>query len=95
MTNEQIIYNATRVFLGIDEATAGQLLMAGQFPAFHTYEAWKEIGYQVQKGQKASFSASIWKMTEKKNDEGERVQKLIMKNAYFFGRDQVKPIERK
>lgn len=94
MTNEQIIYNATRVFLGIDEETAGRLLLAGKFPAYHTYEAWREIGYQVQKGSKACFSAQIWKMTEKKNEDGERVNKMIMKRAHFFGFDQVKPIER-
>lgn len=92
MTNEQIIFKAASAFLGLDEAEAGNMLMLGQFPAFHTYEAWKELGYQVQKGQHSCFSAQIWKMTEKKNAEGERTQKLIMKRAHFFARNQVEKI---
>ncbi len=68
------------------------MLMAGQFPAFHTYEGWKAEGYQVQKGQKAKFAAEIWKMTEKKSEDGEKVKKLIWKKAHFFAFDQVKKI---
>lgn len=92
MTNDEIIFRAASSHLGLDYATASNMLMLGQFPAFHTYEAWKELGYQVQKGQKAQFRAQIWKMTEKKNAEGEQVKKLIMKTACFFGRDQVEKI---
>lgn len=93
-TNEKIIFKATCAYLGIDEPTGGALVLAGRFPAYHTYQAWQECGYQVQKGQKAAFSARIWKMTEKKTDKGEE-HRLIMKFAYFFGRNQVDPIQTK
>ena len=32
----------------------------------HTYQAWKKMGYQVQKGQKAIAKFKIWKHTTKK-----------------------------
>lgn len=93
MTNDQIIFKAAAQFLGIDEAEAASMVMLGKFPAFHTYEGWKAEGYQVQKGEKSLFSAKIWKMTEKKTDDGNKLQKMIMKNSHFFGFSQVKPIQ--
>ena len=91
MDNTRIILQATCRHLGIDEAEGASMLMLGTLPAFHTYQAWQDLGYQVQKGQKAAFSAKIWKMTIKKSEEGaEPKKKMIMKQAYFFGPDQVK-----
>lgn len=92
MTNDQIIFKAASQFLGLNEAEASALVMAGSFPAFHTYEGWKSAGYQVQKGEKARFAASIWKMTEKKAEDGQKIQKMIFKLSHFFSFDQVKPI---
>ena len=93
MSNDEIILRATAAHLGIEIDEAASMMMLGALPVFHTYEAWKEAGYQVQKGQKAAFSAVIWKMTHKKDDEGNIFDKLIMKQAYFFGQHQVKPIQ--
>ena len=65
----------------------------GIMPRIHTFEAWRESGYIVQKGQRAAFSALIWKRIEKKRADGDPEQKFILKNSYFFTADQVKAIE--
>lgn len=93
MTNTEIIYKATAAYLGLDEDAAAALMLSGKFPAFHTYEAWRESGYQVQRGEKAAFSARIWKSVDKKTDDGQKVKIMIMKTAHFFSREQVKPIQ--
>ena len=93
MTNQEIIFQATCQFLGIDEATGGEMLLHGQFPHFHTYQAWKDFGFQVQKGEKAAFSAEIWKYVTRKDEDGKPYEKIIYKTAYFFGRSQVAPIQ--
>lgn len=36
-----------------------------KMPAFHTFNAWKDHGYIVKRGEKAAFQADIWKYTEK------------------------------
>lgn len=59
----------------------------------HTFSTWKELGYQVQKGEKAVASFTIWKHTSKKSDvTGEEIENMFMKKASFFKRSQVKEI---
>lgn len=89
MDNSQIILKATCSHLGISVDEGASMLMLGVLPAYHTYQAWQDLGYQVQRGQKAAFAARIWKMTTKKDPEGEKKQHMIMKLSYFFGPDQV------
>lgn len=43
-----------------------EYLNDGKRPDYHTFEVWKSRGYIVKKGEKASFTADIWKYTEKK-----------------------------
>lgn len=88
MDNEQIILRATCAHLGIEIDEGASMAMLGMLPVFHTYQTWQELGYQVMRGQKAAFSAKIWKMTTKKDPEGEKQQRMIMKLSYFFGLDQ-------
>ena len=61
----------------------------------HTYQKWKELGYQVQKGEKAIAQFTIWKhVTKKAKNEGEEdEQKMFMKKASWFKFSQVAPIE--
>lgn len=68
--------------------------LAGIMEECHTYAKWKSMGYQVQKGSKALFKATIWKYTSRKNAEGEEEAHMFMKSASFFGRSQVKKIKR-
>ncbi|MCR5083854.1 MAG: ArdC family protein [Parasporobacterium sp.] len=65
----------------------------------HTYAIWKEKGYQVRKGQKAVAAIQIWKHTDaklqkdkKSGEEVEIGEKMFMKTAFFFKKDQVDPI---
>ena len=61
----------------------------------HTYQKWKELGFQVQKGEKAVAQFMIWKhVTKKAEKEGEEDErKMFMKKASWFKLSQVAPIE--
>ena len=81
MNNETIIANA-KAANGIDEEC-------------HTYAHWKTLGYQVRKGSKAMFKASIWKYVAKgkaDDDSDEEQGRMFMKTAAFFGASQVEAI---
>lgn len=64
--------------------------------AIHTYATWKQLGFQVKKGEKAKASFTIWKYVEgKKKDEEtdeEPESKMFMKKAHFFTIEQVEKI---
>lgn len=61
----------------------------------HTFQKWKSMGFQVQKGEKAVAQFMIWKHVLKKNKEtDEDESKMFMKKASFFKRSQVKEIEK-
>ena len=78
--------------------TNTQLIMCAQLNAgieeeCHTYARWKNMGYQVRRGEKAAFSTTIWKRTQRKNAEsGDEETRMFMKQAHFFARSQVDPI---
>lgn len=62
----------------------------------HTYSRWKELGYQVQKGEKAIAQFVIWKHVagkKKKETDEESTDRMFMKKASFFKRSQVAKIE--
>ncbi len=73
--------------------------------AIHTYATWKQLGYQVKKGEKAKASFTIWKYVEGKKEtievkytdgttgtEEVDNNKMFMKKAHFFTMDQVEKI---
>ena len=106
MTNEQIIFNNSLQLMddGIIGTTGriitvenenGEKAEIQEPEPIHTYQAWKCMGYQVKRGQKAKASFQIWKHTIKKatekNEEDE--EKMFMTKAFFFTFDQVEPIE--
>lgn len=79
MCNAEIIHNAQ--------------MLAGVFEECHTYGKWKSMGYQVKRGSKALFKATIWKYTSKKNIETDNEEsRMFMKTSSFFGRSQVERI---
>lgn len=66
----------------------------------HTYARWRELGYQVKKGEKAVASFPIWKYSKRKPknmDEEEAQAKgfCFMKLSYWFTEEQVMPIKNK
>ena len=102
MTNAQIIFQASqelaeagiigytgREFEAIDGE--GNKIMMKETEEIHTYAAWKELGYQVQKGQKAVAKITIWKCTVKpetiKDSNGTEItqntKNMFMKNHIF------------
>lgn len=105
MTNAEIIFNAGQALAehGIISYTGnefeatneqGETVIIKETEPIHTYTAWKSLGYQVQKGQKAVASFKIWKHTTKENEEtGKKESKMFMTNAFFFKSSQVSPIQ--
>lgn len=111
MTNAQIIMNESIRLLeeGIIKGT-GKMLEAviidkdgnetkklvEEPEVIHTYATWKQLGFQVKKGEKAKASFTIWKcVAGKKNEEESEDQpenKMFMKKAHFFTIDQVEKI---
>ena len=61
----------------------------------HTYNGWKERGYQVQKGEHAIAQFAIWKHVTKKaeNEDEKDESKMFIKKASWFKFSQVAPIE--
>lgn len=61
----------------------------------HTYQGWKERGYQVRKGEKSNIRITIWKHTAAKTTkEGKKIpEKTFLKNSAFFTADQVDKIQ--
>ena len=80
-----------------------RFVLSGIMPDYHTFDAWKQSGYMVRKGEKCAFKAVIWKYTDKNPDTEEETENtelkpgpdFIHKIAYMFGADQVDKIERK
>ena len=88
---EQGIINYTGRELVIEDAEGNKQTIKETEP-IHTYNAWKELGYQVRKGEKACAQFVIWKYKAgKHNDELDIDEKgkMFMKKASFFTTSQV------
>lgn len=107
MTNAQILFVEGQKLAeqGIIEYTgkehkalnaAGEEVVVRETEPIHTYATWQEMGFQVQKGQKAVAKIAIWKYTAKKNEKTgeEEDAHMFMKVASFFRAAQVAPIEK-
>ena len=106
MTNAQIITNARFALMeqGIIGTTGRTIKFLDgegnekELPEpeqIHTYQTWKELGYQVKKGSKAVARFTIWKHVEgKKNQDTdeETPSRMFMKNASWFSASQVEAI---
>lgn len=112
MTNAQIIFNAEqelakegkirytgRTLEAVD--AAGNKIELKETEPIHTYQIWKQLGYQVQKGQKAVAQFTIWKHTGSKMEEVptadgnvQMIDKghMFLKKASFFSLAQVEKI---
>jgi antirestriction protein ArdC len=106
MTNAMIIFNESqrlaeegilnytgREVTYVDEKGEEQIYK--EVEPIHTYAMWKELGYQVQKGEKAKAQIIIWKFVSSKKEESDEEpnSKMFMKKASFFTQAQVKAIE--
>ena len=70
----------------------------------HTFNGWKERGYQVKKGEKSAIKFPIWKYSEKHKPEEEKtgnaledapVSNMFLKVSAFFKFSQVEPMKAK
>lgn len=104
MTNSQIIYNAAQAH-GFTEEQLTQLLDAykGDLP-FHTVLEWNKRGFSVKAGEKALFTADLWKYTDKPSkatreaaeENGEEAPEVsghyYKKLSYLFSFSQVEAV---
>lgn len=88
--------------MSAEKVTADEVLnylQRGTLPPVHTFDAWKDQGRTVRKGEKAAFAAYIWKYTRdgKKDADAETETDaetipagpdFIRKKAYFFRIEQ-------
>lgn len=105
MTNAEIIFAAGQALAkqGVIKYTGreieavndeGETVLIKETEPIHTYAAWKALGYQVQKGQKAVANFKIWKHTTKEDkDTGKQESNMFMTRAFFFTGSQVAPIK--
>lgn len=107
MTNAMIIFNEEQrlaeegliKYTGREyeaELDDGTKITIKETEAIHTYQHWKSLGFQVQKGQKAVANIQIWKYTSKLvevENNGETTEeeksRMFMKTAAFFSASQV------
>lgn len=70
----------------------------------HTFNGWKDRGYNVKKGEKSNIKFPIWKYTVKQKADEEKTgnpiedaptTNMFMKMASFFTFAQVEPIKAK
>lgn len=104
MTNNEIIFNE-RVNLMEQgllkgsgtwakvEKVNGEVVEIELPEEIHTFQAWKERGYAVKKGEKSQIKFSIWKCTTKKDEDGNEEKKMFMKLSAFFTASQVEPLK--
>ena len=106
MTNEEIIFKNSLELLkqGILKPTGrmltqelpdGSKIEVPEPEPIHTFNGWKELGYQVKKGEHAKASFPIWKYTGEKDEEGNKVKDgghCFQKKSFWFTFDQVEKI---
>lgn len=118
MTNAQIIFNESVRLMenGIIGTTGlkievvmdnGETVSMMEPEPIHTYAAWKSLGFQVKRGEKAIAKITIWKTGKSRQQEesaeaeataengteisSERVR-MFMKTAHFFKPSQVERV---
>lgn len=112
MTNSEIILRESlelmkngilkatgRVF--VQELPDGQRVELPEPEPIHTYNGWKDLGYQVKKGEHAKATFPIWKYSGKKGEEAKSEEvngeeesggKCWMRKAFWFTFDQVEKV---
>ena len=112
MTNEEIIMRESIELMkqGIIECAGqvdaidadGNRCKVDMPEAIHTYQEWKELGYQVRKGEHAVAKFAVWKPTKQKKakdeDDEKKIQakpRFFMTNASWFTMAQVDKIDGK
>ena len=60
----------------------------------YTWEVWHNMGYRVRKGEKCKHRVTMWRMGQKKDDEGNMVNtgRCFHKTMSLFTSEQVEKI---
>lgn len=91
LVNAGILKTTGRVF--VQELPDGSKVELPEPEPIHTYNGWKDLGYQVKKGEHAKASFPIWKWAGKKDEEtGEESGRCWQRKAFWFTADQVEKI---
>lgn len=103
LVQEGILHYTGKVYKGTNVIT-GEPVDIPEIEPIHTYQGWKDLGYQVKKGEKAVAKFPIWKYITKNkkaqelkgSEDGEDAEHVgghcYMKTAAFFTRTQVEEI---
>ena len=81
------------------ETPDGEIIEIPAYQPIHTYQAWKKLGYQVKKGEKAITKFAVWHWSAQKKKKDEDEEKAVangrcyMKTSAFFTDEQVEKIE--
>ncbi len=111
MTNEQIVFNNAVILMenGVIGTTGrtlqfenedGTIKTVREPEPIHTFAAWKSLGYNVMRGQRAIAKFPIWRhqnagtrKNHKTGTEESTGEKMFLTDAFFFSQSQVEPME--
>lgn len=64
---------------------------ANNITPLYTWAVWHNMGYKVRKGEKCKHRVTMWKMGQKKDDEGNMINtgRCFHKTMSLFERSQV------
>ena len=90
---QQGILKPTGRVLVVETADGSKIELPEPEP-IHTYNGWKELGYQVKKGEHAKAQFPIWKWKGQKNEETgeEEGGSCYQRKAFWFTFDQVEKV---
>lgn len=93
LLKQGILKTTGRVF--VQELPDGTQIELPEPEPIHTYNGWKERGFQVKKGEHAKATFSIWKFAGKKDEETgeEEGGRCFLKKSFWFTSDQVEKVE--
>ena len=91
LVKKGILKTTGRVF--VQELPDGSKVETPEPEPIHTYNGWRDLGYQVKKGEKAKASFPIGKWAGKKDEEtGQESGRCWQRKAFWFTADQVEKI---
>lgn len=94
MTNQDIICTEAIAHNIYTKEQVEALISTFTDLGLHTYGDWKNLGYQVRKGEKARIKTKLWKKTKnKETGKEEKESKFYLCTAYLFTKDQVDKIK--
>ena len=93
MTNQEIIFKEACMAKLYTEEEALAIIAEHGSLSLHTYATWKQLGYQVKKGEHALITCKLWKKKQSKDDdENDPDAPMYLVKSFLFSKDQVEAI---